>query len=398
VTPTAARAAGAGARYKQALAGHVGVPADRISLFWKGRVGLYAILKALGVGPGDEVVVPAFTCVVVPNVVMYLGATPVYADIDAATYNAEATGIERRISPRTKVILAQNTFGLAPDLDPILDLAQARGIRVIEDCAHGLGGTYKSRPNGTTADVSFFSTQWSKPISTGLGGFTVTTDPDLAAELQAIERGLADPTASDGLMLRVLLFARKRVLPRTGYWTAIRLYRALSKRNIVIGSSDRGEVQAPVMPGGFLKGLSAVQAEEGVAEVARIDAVIEHRRRVAASYREALGRLGVTVPLEPPYAKHTFLRFPLLTNDREAFVGRAMDEGIEVGDWFVSPLHPVTAGLDAWGYRWGENPVAEDTCRRIVNLPTHDGVDEHEAERVIDFVRRNRALVRPADR
>src|SRR5438105_15281527 len=110
--------------YRQSIGDHIGVGADDVALFWKGRVALYAILEALGVGPGDEVIVPAFTCVVVPNVILYLGARPIYADIDAATYNAEAAGIEPRLSPRTKVILAQNTFGLAPDLDPILELAR----------------------------------------------------------------------------------------------------------------------------------------------------------------------------------------------------------------------------------------------------------------------------------
>jgi perosamine synthetase len=393
VRPAEVRSDGAEARYKQALADHVGVSADAIALFWKGRVGLYAILRALGVGPGDEVIIPAFTCVVVPNAILYLGARPVYADIDPATYNAEAEGFERRISPRTKVILAQNTFGLAPDLDPILDLARAHGIRLVEDCAHGFGGSYKSRANGTIADVSFFSSQWSKPISTALGGFTVTTDTALAGELRTIEAALARPTAADRLMLRLLLFARKRVLRRAGYWAGLRLYRGLSRRNLVIGSSDRGEVEAPVMPAGFLKGLSEVQAREGVAEVARIEAAVEHQRRVAAAYRDALGRLGAAVPVEPSYATHTFLRFPLLTNDQQAFVARAMNERIEVGDWFTSPIHPVTTGLDVWLYRWGDNPVAERTCGRIVNLPTHTDVDARQTERVIEFVSRNRELV-----
>jgi dTDP-4-amino-4,6-dideoxygalactose transaminase len=309
------------------------------------------------------------------------------------TYNADASAIERRVSPRTKVILAQNTFGLSPDLDPILDLARASGARVVEDCAHGFGGTYKTRANGTTADVSFFSSQWSKPFSTGLGGFTVTTDAQLASDLRSIEDDLARPSAADRAMLRLLLFARKRLLPYAGYWTAIRLYRNLSGRNLVIGSSERREVETPEMPGAFLKGLSDVQAEEGVAQLARIPAAVEHRRRVASLYRDALEGMDASVPREPGYATHAFLRFPLLTGDRDSFVAMAMKEGVEVGDWFVSPVHPVTEELETWGYRRGDNPVAEGICGRIVNLPTHDGVDEREAERVLDFVRRNRAIV-----
>jgi dTDP-4-amino-4,6-dideoxygalactose transaminase len=334
--------------------------------------------------------------VVVPNVVMYLGATPVYADIDPATYNAEAAELERRVTPRTKVILAQNTFGLTPDLDPILELAGERGLRVVEDCAHGFGGSYRDRPNGTTADVAFFSSQWSKPFSTGLGGFTITRDPALAADVRAIERTLDRPTPAARSMLRALLFARKRLLRRTGYWAAIRLYRYLSSHNLVIGSSSSGEVDEPVMPVGFLRGLSDVQAREGLAQLDRIQAAVEHRRRIAGRYRDALGQLGAAVPEEPDYARHAYLRFPLLTHDRRRFMDLAVDEGIEIGDWFVSPLHPVEGALEAWGYRWGENPVAEEICRGIVNLPTHGEVDDRGADRIIDFVRRNRDLL--ADR
>ena len=138
---------------------------EHVAFTWKGRVALYAILKALRIGPGDEVVIPAFTCVVVPNAVLYAGATPVYCDIDAATYTPTAETIAPQVTDRTRLIVAQNTFGLSADLNPIMRLAANRGIPVVEDCAHGLGGTYRGRPNGTVADASFFSTQWSKPIS-----------------------------------------------------------------------------------------------------------------------------------------------------------------------------------------------------------------------------------------
>ena len=137
---------------RESLGGEVDV-----FLFWKGRVGLYAILKALDIGPGDEVILPAFTCVVVANAVIYRGATPVYAEIDPKTYNIDPARIEERITEKTKVILAQNTFGLSADLDAIFDVAQAHDLFVIEDCAHGFGGTYKGRLNGTVADAAFFS-------------------------------------------------------------------------------------------------------------------------------------------------------------------------------------------------------------------------------------------------
>jgi len=172
---------------KEKLAEHLCVDSKNIFLFWKGRVSLYAILKAIGIKEGDEIILPAFTCVVAVNPIIYLGAKPVYVDIDPLTYNIDVSGIEKKITQKTRAILAQNTFGLAPDLDRIFEQANKYKLMVIEDCAHGFGGFYKGRPNGTVADASFFSSQWNKPFSTGLGGFAFTKEPRIADKLKEQE-------------------------------------------------------------------------------------------------------------------------------------------------------------------------------------------------------------------
>jgi len=129
-----------------------------VFFFFKGRVALYALLKAIGIHPGDEVILPGFTCVVVPNAIIYLGGKPVYADIDPKTFNIDTAKIEGKITDNTTAIIAQNTFGLSSDLDPILDIGKRYNLKVIEDCAHGYGGSYKGKANGTVADAAFFST------------------------------------------------------------------------------------------------------------------------------------------------------------------------------------------------------------------------------------------------
>jgi perosamine synthetase len=379
--------------YRGALAGELGLGPDRIALFWKGRVALWAILRALGVRPGDDVVLPAFTCVAVPNAIIQLGARPVYADIDPATYNVDVDSVEARITARTSVLLAQNTFGLAPDLDRIGEIGRARGIHVVEDCAHGFGGTYRSRPNGTTAAASFFSSQWSKPFSTGIGGFTATPDGALAAELTRIEGELARPSAREALTLRLLLLARRHLIRPAIYWPAVRLYRSLSRRNLVVGSSRGGELEEPVIPREDLKTLSEVQAREGLARVGQVPGAIAHRRRIAGVYAAALDELGIPPVVAPDHAEHTYLRFPLQTRDRDAFMRAAMSERLEIGDWFISPVHPVTNGLSTWLYDWGSNPVAERICAGIVNLPTGEDVDDRRVERVVDLVHRHRGLL-----
>jgi dTDP-4-amino-4,6-dideoxygalactose transaminase len=193
---------------KEKLADYFAVNPVHVSLFWKGRVALYAILKAIGIGKGDEVILPAFTCVVAVNPIIYLGAEPVYVDIDPLTYNIDNSLIEPRITEKTKAILAQNTFGLAPDLDAISRLADKHNLLVIEDCAHGFGGSYKGIPNGTVADASFFSSQWNKPFSTGIGGFTVTKEPKLAPKLAEFEKRFLKPTLKDESALKALLFSQ----------------------------------------------------------------------------------------------------------------------------------------------------------------------------------------------
>ncbi|MCB0824080.1 MAG: aminotransferase class I/II-fold pyridoxal phosphate-dependent enzyme, partial [Bacteroidales bacterium] len=152
--------------YKEALASTL--KNENIFLYWKGRVALFALLKAMGVSAGDEVILPGFTCVVVPNAIKYLGATPVYVDVLKEPMNPDVRNYENAISPKTKVIITQNTFGLSFEVDKIAALAKAKNIYSIEDCTHGFGGTFNGKPNGSYCDAAFFSTQWNKPFSTGI--------------------------------------------------------------------------------------------------------------------------------------------------------------------------------------------------------------------------------------
>ncbi|HOV88332.1 MAG TPA: aminotransferase class I/II-fold pyridoxal phosphate-dependent enzyme, partial [Syntrophobacteraceae bacterium] len=122
---------------------------SRVFLFWKGRVALYALLRAMGVGAGDEVVLSAYTCVVVPNAVFYCGAVPQYVDVAPQTYCMDVRDVEKALGPRTKVVLCQNTYGLSANVEEISGLARSRGIYTIEDCAHGFGGSFRGKPNGS---------------------------------------------------------------------------------------------------------------------------------------------------------------------------------------------------------------------------------------------------------
>jgi len=375
--------------FRRQLSEHLSIDSKNVFFFWKGRVALYAILKAVGVKKGDEIILPAFACVVAVNPIIYLGAQPIYVDIDPTTYNIDISMIERKITEKTRGILAQNTFGLAPDLDRIFELANKYKLMVIEDCAHGFGGFYKGRPNGTIADASFFSSQWNKPFSTGIGGFAVTRHPEIAEKLKAMEETFIRPSIKDEMVLKILLFAKERLNSHL-YWPALKTYRWLAKNNLILGSSQGEELQWPVKPKGFEKGFSQTQARKGKEELIRFHKVLEHRKEIANAYRKILLGLGIEPPYEPEYAEHTYLKFPLLVKDRLRFFRSAQKEKIELGDWFLSPIHPIIKNFGLWYYWWGENPIAEKISQHIVNLPNHINIDEKYVDKLTEFLKKNR--------
>jgi dTDP-4-amino-4,6-dideoxygalactose transaminase len=362
------------------------VPPDAVSLFARGRVALYAILRALQIGPGDEVIVPAFTCVAVPNAILYTGARPVWVDIDPHTCTIDPVAVEAAITPRTRVILAQNVFGLSADLDGLDAVGGRYGLTVVDDCCHGFGGRYRGRPSGTTATLSFFSTQWSKPLSTGLGGFAVARDGAVSARLHDLETSAAEPSALRVALLRTLFMARQRAGSGPAFRAGRAAYRALSRMGVVPGSSSRGELEGTTMPDGFLAGLSESQARIGAVAIGRLATQVERRRYIAHRYSGWLSDHGRTAAAEPANAEHAFLRYPLRVTDRSRFTIAAERAGVDLGDWFVSPIHPVMEDLERWAYRAGSARQAERACREIVNLPTDSGFGDRDVERVIAFL------------
>ena len=170
-----------------------------------------------------------------------------------------------------------------------------------------------------------------------------------------------------------------------------------------MGSSQGEELERPIKPKDFEKGFSEVQAKKGIEESMgkcvnglmrekqrNIDKVIEHRRKVASMYKTLLKELNIELPYEPEYAVHTYLKFPLLVKDRKKFFKEAEKEKIELGDWFISPIHPIQKNFELWHYKYGENPIAEKISQHIVNLPTHTKISEDYVARIAKLLKKNR--------
>jgi dTDP-4-amino-4,6-dideoxygalactose transaminase len=358
---------------------------ENIYFYWKGRVALYALLKAMDVGKGDEVIIPGFTCVVVPNAIKYLGATPKYIDVEKSTMNPSFDHFLEAITQKTKVIITQNTFGLSTQVDEIAKYAKEKGIFTIEDCTHGFGGTFNGKPNGSFCDAAFFSTQWNKPFSTGIGGFASVNNSKLIKPLQEVNESLIKPTIKDGLVLSALLFAKDKILTPQNYWQLRSLYRWLSKYKLVVGSSEGRELDSIEMPEGYFKQMASVQFNTGVKNIEEMANLIDKRKRNATIYSEFLKMNNKFYVYEALHPNHSFLKYSILVDKRDEFENRAAQAKIELGDWFCSPLYPVNKNLELWDLYIKDIPVAYDLSKKIVNLPS----DSDTPEKVIEFLEDN---------
>ena len=367
-------------KYKKELSRHLGGNMD-IYLYWKGRVALYALLKAMGVDEGDEVILPGFTCVVVPNAIKYLGATPVYVDVEKGPMNPSLEHYQKALSPKTKVLITQNTFGLSYQVDEIAAFAKQKGIYSIEDCTHGFGGTYKGRPNGSYCDAAFFSTQWNKPFSTGIGGFASVNEKSLIPDLEKVNAGLLKPSGKDRFILSALLFARDYVLNSSNYWRLRSLYRFLSKHNLVVGSSQGQELTGTSMPADYFKNISETQMSKGIKTLDYLPVIMEKRKKNALLYTRFLKDNARYHVDEAYHPDHAFLKYPVLVKDRAKFDELAFEAKIELGDWFCTPLYPVEGNWHLWDLDHHQVPNALYLSEHIENLPT----DTTNPEKVLKF-------------
>ncbi len=375
--------------YKKAIASVLDCNEERVFLYWKGRVALYAILKSLNLKQGDEVIIPAFTCVVVPNAIIYAGLKPIYVDISPNTYNMDVNLIEKKITPRTRVIICQNTFGLSSDLEFIISLAKNYNLFTIEDCTHGFGGFYNGKPNGSYCDASFFSTQWNKPFSTGIGGFLVANNEIILKKLKTLDSNKIKPEFFERLLLNLLLVFRKYFINKYTQSFLVKIYRFLSRYNLTVGSNRGEELNSVNMPIDYYKDISNVQVKKGIKSLKNISQLNKLRKKNASEYTKYLKSKNKNHVDENVFANHIFLKYPILVKDRDAFFELAEKSNINLGDWFLSPLHPVRERLDKWGLLSKEHPMASSIAEKIVNLPT----DIQEASEVISFLEKNLNLI-----
>ncbi|MGO8949100.1 MAG: aminotransferase class I/II-fold pyridoxal phosphate-dependent enzyme [Ktedonobacterales bacterium] len=345
--------------------------------FANGRVGLYGILQALGVGPGDEVLLQAPTHIVVANAIRYLGARPVYVDCDSGAYNMDFAQAERLITPRSRVLLVQHTFGAPADLDAALALTRRHGLALVEDCVHALGATYRGRPVGSFGQAAFFSSEETKIISTTFGGMATTDDPAIAARLQVFQERCGWPSRLQAARC-VLKFAVYRILMDPYLHRPMRALYELMGRRLPLPRPTSPDEERGERPDGYLCRLSNAQAALGVRQLRTLDQNLAHRRLIAETYERALTAHDVPVSRLSPHVRAAYVRYPVWAPDRAAAV-RAVNRYALPGLWFRSVLEDG-ASPSAGGYQPGSCPRAEAAAQHLINLPTHPRVTVADAQ------------------
>lgn len=312
-----------------------------------GTVALHLAMVTLGIGPGDEVIVPTLTYIAAVNAISYVGATPVFVDSRSDTWQMDPEDVRCKLSPRTKVILAVHLYGHSCDLGPLSELAKNHGAFLIEDCAEAIGTRYDGLHVGVQGDISCFSFFGNKTITTGEGGMVVTNDKTLFERARSFKgQGLA---------------------AHREYW------------HDVVGYNYR---------------MTNICAAIGMAQLERVSEFILKKRRLAALYHEKLAGLPVELHGEAPNTEHSYWMVSCLVSnaaDRDPLRQHLSSNGIETRPVFY-PVHT----MPMYTSRYQRHAVAEDLAWRGINLPSWPGLRDSQvseiANRIAEYFSNRHAL------
>ncbi len=329
--------------FEQKYARYIGV--SHAIYVTSGTAALHLALLSLDVGPGDEVIIPDFTMIASAFAVMYTGATPVFVDVEADTYNIDARLIEARITPRTKAIMPVHIYGLPCDMDPIMQIARKHGIAVVEDAAEVHGATYKGKRCGSIGTINAFSFYGNKIITTGEGGMVCTDDDSLALRVRS---------------LKDLAHSREKRFLHT----------------------ELGYNYRP----------TNMQAALGLGQLESIDMFLQRKRSMAARYKERLSKIpGLRLPVTRDYAEHVYWMYAVLVEDtfdlsRDALAKALLERGIDTREFFL-PCHSQPACAKASAGRPAEcYPVTESIASRGLYLPSGLAITDQQIDRVCECI------------
>lgn len=340
--------------------------------FGAGRMAFFSLLKAMGVGDGDEVCLTGFTCAVMANAVLRTGATPVYVDIDKDTLGMSPADLRSKITARTKVVVPQHSFGIPCEIDTIVDIAHSKRLFVIEDCAISLGSKYKGKAIGTWGDAAIFSTDHTKPLNTLIGGFVYTEDNPMAVKLKEYRDTCANLTAAH-IESTVKQYIKEATIESTNH------------KKYIIGSyldAIRYKLHLPVAKKPYLQHESASDcfsnsdypypaklhpalAFVGSKSLQQYIESIPIRKRWIQVLMEIVKSEDLPMMYFNQDADIVPLRLVYMLKKKSRGDFGFIDDWV----WFKQPIVATAEPLENFGYKEGSCPTSEDTGENIMNLP-----------------------------
>jgi len=360
--------------------------------FNSGRSAFLAILKALVIGEGDEVLLQAFTCNAAVNPILERGAEPVFVDVDD-TINLDPEDLKKKITPRARAVIVQHNFGWPAKIEEISKIAKDHNLFLIEDAAHSLGAKFKEKFCGTFGDAAFFSFGRDKIISSVFGGMAVINNDKLAEKIKEFQENLDYP--SNFWIFQQLLhpiLTNYLVIP--AYGTSSTLGKILlgifHKLSILSKAVYKPEKKGEI-PEYFPKRLPNVLAILALNQFRKLEKFNQHRRETANFYGKELKNTNFILPLAKSQEDiiPTFMRYPILTNiDTDEILREARKRKIYLNDgWRKTPVVPPDTNIKKMKYKFGSCPRAEKVAQTIVNLPTHINISLDDAQVIINFLK-----------
>lgn len=362
------------------------LPRQYAFAFESGRGALFAILSSLKLNQGDEVLLQAYTCVAVPDPVLWAGLKPIYVDINEATFNMSAEDLEKKITSKSKVLIIQHTFGLPADIDKLVEIAKKHNLFVIEDCAHALGAEYQGKKVGTFGDAVFFSFGRDKIISSVWGGMATTNNQNLAESLAKFYNNCSAPNNFWILQQLMHPIVFSVIRPTFNYFGRF-LLAILKKIRFISVAVFQKELQGG-KPDFIPSRLPNVLAILALHQFDKLETYNNHRIALADFYAKNLAGLKLSLPVTSDGRKHIFLRYTIKSADASLIIAKAKNKGIYLGDWYNCPITPCGVNYDKIYYQVGSCPNAEKAASQSFNLPTHINISQSQAQKIVDFLKK----------
>ncbi len=370
--------------FESAFAGRLGEGVRAVCASY-GRMAFYYILKALELPAGGEIVLPALTFWVIPEIARVAGLRPVFADVDPSTFTMTPASLARLVGPRTVAVVPTHMWGLPCDMDPILEIARAHRLAVIEDCAHALGATYGGRQVGTLGDAALFSFQTLKPLNTYGGGAAVTRDAGLAERIARL--AAAEPPPTEAAVRRKLWHGRvQRISIRPGVFTWT-LFPVLWTSAWINANPDVF-LWEPIrsldpLPADYRERYANIQAALGLEALKHLDRwTAQTQAHAELVTRRLLDVPGARLPAIPPDRTHVFYQYCAYFPNRDAVVVRSLKRGVDLETLHVdictalplfAPFARPAPGADATGL--------------AVQIPVYQSLSDDQVARVAAVVR-----------